>query len=118
MIDGAAVRVSLVYFARMDDDTVSDTWLDGQSGDEIYADVTARRGGQGVDLTQARRLSENAGGAFMGDSDRDPFVKDVVKPAVQDGIGYDLVDMNDIARAGPRPPDRVAVKSSFRKFLQ
>ena len=27
-------------------------------------------------------------------------MKDVVKPAVQDGIGYDLVDMNDIARAG------------------
>ena len=37
------------------------------------------------------------GGAFMGDS---------------------VVDMNDIARAGPRPPDRVAVKPSFRKFLQ
>ena len=30
----------------------------------------------------------------------DPFVKDVVKPAVKDGIGYDLVDMNDITRAG------------------
>ena len=36
----------------------------------------------------------------FGDSDLDSFVKDVVKPAVQDGIGYDLVDMNDIARAG------------------
>ena len=36
----------------------------------------------------------------FGDSELDPFVKDVVKPAVKDGIGYDLVHMNDIARAG------------------
>ena len=30
----------------------------------------------------------------------DPFVEDVVKPAVKKGINYDLVDMRDIARAG------------------
>ena len=36
----------------------------------------------------------------FGDSELDLFVKDVVKPAVKDGIGYDLVHMNDIARAG------------------
>ena len=36
----------------------------------------------------------------FGDSELDPFVKDVVKPAVKDGIGYDLLNMNDIARAG------------------
>lgn len=30
----------------------------------------------------------------------DPFVEDVVKPAVKDGIGYDLVDMRAVARAG------------------
>ena len=29
-----------------------------------------------------------------------PFVEDVVKPAVKKDVGYDLVDMNDIARAG------------------
>ena len=34
------------------------------------------------------------------DSELDPFVKDVVKPAVKDRTGYDLVDMNDVARAG------------------
>ena len=49
-------------------------------------------------------------GAFKGhygfiamqfdDSELDSFVKDVVKPAVKDRIGYDLVDMNDVARAG------------------
>lgn len=30
----------------------------------------------------------------------DPFVETIVKPAVRDGIGYDLVDMRNIARAG------------------
>ena len=33
-------------------------------------------------------------------SELDAFVNDIVKPAVKDGIGYDLVNMNDIARAG------------------
>ncbi len=36
----------------------------------------------------------------FGDSELDPFVEDVVKPAVKEGIGYDLVDMRDVARAG------------------
>ena len=36
--------------------------------DEVYADLTARRGGAGVDLTIARRLAENAAIAFMGDT--------------------------------------------------
>ena len=33
------------------------------------------------------------------DRDLDSFVKDVVKPAVKK-IGYSLVDMNDVSRAG------------------
>ena len=36
----------------------------------------------------------------FGDSELDPFVKNVVKPAVKEGIGYDLVDMRDVAQAG------------------
>ena len=36
----------------------------------------------------------------FGDPDLDPFVKDVVKPAVKEGLGYDLVDMRDVAQAG------------------
>ena len=73
VIDGAAVRVSLVCFSRIDDDSVSDARLDGQPVDEIYADLTARRGGAGVDLTVVRRLSDNAGIAFMGDTKGGPF---------------------------------------------
>ena len=68
VIDGAAVRVSLICFSRPGDGSVCGTRLDGESVDEIYTDLTARRGGAGVDLTKARRLSENAGVAFMGDT--------------------------------------------------
>ena len=34
------------------------------------------------------------------DSELDPFVKDIVKPAVKEGIRYDLFDMRDVGRAG------------------
>lgn len=36
----------------------------------------------------------------FNDPELDPFVKDVVKPVVKDGIGYDLVDMRDVSKAG------------------
>ena len=68
VIDGAAVRVSLVCFSRPDDESVSSVRLDGQPVDEIYTDLTARRGGGGVDLTKVRRLAANASVAFMGDT--------------------------------------------------
>ncbi len=73
VIDGAAVRVSLVCFARAGDESVVGARLDGQPVDEIYADLTARRGGAGVDLTGVQRLPQNAGVAFMGDTKGGPF---------------------------------------------
>ncbi|MCY4660237.1 MAG: class I SAM-dependent DNA methyltransferase [Acidobacteria bacterium] len=73
VVDGAAVRVSLVCFSQADDESVCGARLDGQSVDEIYTDLTARRGGVGVDLTNVRRLPENAGVAFMGDTKGGPF---------------------------------------------
>ncbi len=73
VVDGAAVRVSLVCFSRADDESVSEARLDGTPVDEIFADLTARRDGAGVDLTLARRLPENAGIAFMGDTKGGPF---------------------------------------------
>ena len=73
VIDGAAVRVSLVCFSRADDQSVHGARLDGEAVDEIYTDLTARRGGAGVDLTGVRRLPENAGVAFMGDTKGGPF---------------------------------------------
>ena len=73
VIDGAAVRVSLVCFSRADDASASYARLDGQPVDEIYSDLTARRGSAGVDLTAAQRLPQNAGVAFMGDTKGGPF---------------------------------------------
>ena len=73
VIDGAAVRVSLICFSQTGDESVAGTRLDGESVDEIYADLTARRGDAGVDLTSVRRLPENAGVAFMGDTKGGPF---------------------------------------------
>jgi len=34
------------------------------------------------------------------DGTLEPFVKNVIKPAIKEGIGYDLLDMRDVARAG------------------
>ena len=73
VIDGAAVRVSLVCFAPPHDESVAGSRLDGEAADEIYTDLTARRGGVGVDLTKAHRLAANAGVAFMGDTKGGPF---------------------------------------------
>ena len=73
VIDGAAVRVSLVCFSRAGDEAVASTRLDGATVDEIYTDLTARRGGIGVDLTNARRLTENDGAAFVGVQKSGPF---------------------------------------------
>ena len=73
VIDGAAVRVSLVCFLQPDEELAAERRLDGEPADEVYTDLTARRDGSGVDLTKARRLGRNAGVAFMGDTKGGPF---------------------------------------------
>ena len=73
VVDGAAVRVSLVCFCRPDDEARRQRRLDGRPADEVHADLTARRGGAGVDLTKAQRLRRNLGAAFMGDTKGGPF---------------------------------------------
>ncbi len=73
VIDGAAVRVSLVCFSRAGDEAVASTRLNGAAVDEIYTDLTARHDGIGVDVTNARRLTENDGVAFQGDVKGGPF---------------------------------------------
>ena len=71
--DGAAVRVSLICFSHTDAAVVSDTKLDGQRVNNIYTDLTPGHDRQGVDLTQAQRLSENTDVAFMGHAKGGPF---------------------------------------------
>ncbi|MEP0316876.1 MAG: class I SAM-dependent DNA methyltransferase [Hyphomonas sp.] len=64
VVDGAAVRVSLLCF---DGQKAGQAYLDGNPVEEIFADLTARRiGAESVDLTSARQLRENANIAFQG----------------------------------------------------
>ncbi len=67
VVDGAAVRVSLVCFNGNEGE--HHARLDGKSVSSINADLTAGT----ADLTQAIQLPKNKGVAFMGDTKNGPF---------------------------------------------
>jgi len=67
IIDGAAVRVSMVCLARADDEMAQQRRLNGNLVDEIYTDLTAGSLEVASDVTKAVPLAENAGVAFQGD---------------------------------------------------
>ena len=67
VVDGAAVRVSLVCFDSVDSGLP--IRLDGTGAARINADLTMARS----DLTKARALARNAAVAFQGDIKRGPF---------------------------------------------
>ena len=67
VVDGAAVRVSLICFAG--EDAELDARLDGLQTSRINADLTAGS----LDMTRAVQLVENRGVAFQGDIKRGPF---------------------------------------------
>jgi type II restriction/modification system DNA methylase subunit YeeA len=71
VLDGAAVRVSLVCFAR---EASSPFRLDGRAVARINADLTSAA----ADLTTARELVDNAGVAFNGIQKTGPFEIDGV----------------------------------------
>jgi type II restriction/modification system DNA methylase subunit YeeA len=60
VLDGAAVRVSMICFGTGDDGV----FLDGKPVDRINSDLTSGA----LDLTKAKRLDENLGVSFMGDT--------------------------------------------------
>ena len=62
IVDGAAVRVSLVCFGEAETDQAVE--LDGATVERINPDLT----GIGADLTGVARLAENRGVAFMGNT--------------------------------------------------
>ena len=66
ILDGAAVRISMVGF---DDGTETERILDGQSVDGINVNLTG-----GLPLTEAAMLAENGGVSFQGDIKAGPFV--------------------------------------------
>ena len=65
ILSGAAVHIS---FVGQDDGTEGSPTLDGRTVASINSDPDV-----GVDLTKARRLSENLGIAFIGDTEERPF---------------------------------------------
>ena len=65
VLEGAAVHISIIGF---DDGSECERELDGQPVPAINANLTV-----GVDLTAAKRLKENLGIAFMGDTKGGPF---------------------------------------------
>ena len=67
IVEGAAVRVSLICFA--DRDTGLSPALDGGPVVSVNADLTVGM----LDLTEARRIARKVNSAFMGDIKRGPF---------------------------------------------
>jgi type II restriction/modification system DNA methylase subunit YeeA len=65
ILDGAAVHISFIGF---DSGSEKERWLNGKAVAAINSNLTA-----GLDLTKARRLKENEGIAFMGDTKGGPF---------------------------------------------
>jgi len=70
VVEGAAVRVSLVCFAPEVEEICH---LDGKPVVEIFSDLTARDAVAGVDVTKANRLSSNSSKAFQGPVKVGPF---------------------------------------------
>ena len=68
VVDGAAVRVSLVAFGR--DGKGSGARLNGEAVEGVNADLTPA---ERTDLSKARRLERNRGVSFMGDTKGGPF---------------------------------------------
>ena len=72
VVEGAAVRVSLVCFARAT--VLSETlYLDGKPVIEIFPDLTAKDITTGVDLTSVNQLHANFDIAFQGPVKVGPF---------------------------------------------
>ena len=65
-LDGAAVHVSMIGF---DNGSETTRELDGLEVSEIYTDLSSGE----TDVTKARRLKENLGISFMGDTKGGPF---------------------------------------------
>lgn len=85
VVDGAAVHVSIVGF---DNGSETRKRLDGREVPSINANLTS-----GVDLTVARRLAENLGIAYMGDTKGGAFdltsdkAQDMLREPNPDGRG-------------------------------
>ena len=73
VVEGAAVRISIVCFAPAGEKFTPDPKLDDKPVDAINADLTAVLRVGEIDMTKAERLPENAGIGFMGNTKGGPF---------------------------------------------
>ena len=73
ILDGAAVRVSLIAFCRRDDPHVPGFRINGKAVHTIHADLTGGRRDAAGDVTKAKQLDTNAGIAFLGVCRNGPF---------------------------------------------
>jgi type II restriction/modification system DNA methylase subunit YeeA len=64
ILEGAAVRVSIVCFARSS--VGRQPRLDGKPVDAIYSDLTGTSGGKGINVTVAGKIPQNRSIAFQG----------------------------------------------------
>ena len=74
-----------------------------QTGVICYCNVNlSLRGWERYEAEKRGEFAGNYGFIAMqfNDPDLDAFVRDVVKPTVKEGIGYDLFDMRDVSQAG------------------
>ena len=87
VIEGAAVRVSLVAIATPGD-APAKTHLNGSIVGEIFTDLTAGRAASAIDVTTAKQLPENSGIAFMATTKGGAF--DVKESLAHRWIGMPL----------------------------
>jgi type II restriction/modification system DNA methylase subunit YeeA len=73
ILEGAAVRVSIVCFAGMNESIALSKMLNGHPVATINADLTGHESGSEFDLTRAKRLKENEGVCFIGTQKTGPF---------------------------------------------
>jgi type II restriction/modification system DNA methylase subunit YeeA len=75
VLDGAAVRVSIVCFGRASDPVTAGRHLNGHAVANIYSDLNAQglEETSGVDFTQARPIGQNRNVCFQGPVKVGPF---------------------------------------------
>ncbi len=91
VLEGAAVHTSIVGF---DDGSETVRELDGETVGSINANLT-----EGPDITEARRLKENLGIGFMGDTKGGPFdISESVALSMLEHPNPDGRDNRDVVR--------------------
>lgn len=75
---------------------------DGRDGVDLRHIELTLEGWERYEAEKSGKVSGKYGFIAMkfDDPTLDPFVEGIVKPAVRDGIGYELLDMRNVARAG------------------